>query len=285
MAKKSDDSGSDDKKADGQDLDERGPKTKDSKVAPKNSPAKKTKRPKAVPKPHLARKVGKPKTPEGAAKDKRLRDILSLFNRPKGQNVDYGALQKIMLGYHSDLQDQAAGLIGLGLGYDPTLIEVAIASYNNDFGNRFELKGAAFGATVLHDFAHLPREIIPTIENVLKRYPGRRLMVAFQPHRYSRTKELCLELATAFNRADLLLLVDVYPVGETPSQGMDSLQLAEAIRAQGHKAVEYVGKLEDLPTRAMTLLKPKDLFLTIGAGDINKAADDLLAMSWEREPD
>jgi len=104
----------------------------------------------------------------------------------------------------------------------------------------------------------------------------RRLVVLFQPHRYTRTRDLFDDFARAFNDADVVLVTDVYAAGEEPIEGFDGRRLAEAIHACGHRDVRYVARGE-LVAQAAALAKEGDLVLTLGAGDITKAGPELLA--------
>ena len=106
---------------------------------------------------------------------------------------------------------------------------------------------------------------------------ARRLVVAFQPHRYSRTHHLFDELTRAFNGADVLLVTDVYAAGEAPIEGADSARLCEAIRAHGHRDVTYVARREDLVQALLARCKPGDVVITLGAGSITRTGPELLA--------
>jgi UDP-N-acetylmuramate--alanine ligase len=103
------------------------------------------------------------------------------------------------------------------------------------------------------------------------------VVVAFQPHRYSRTLHCFEELTRAFNHADVLLLSDVYAAGEDPIPGADSQSLADAVRARGHRDVTYVGDLDKLMVALRARLQPGDVLITLGAGNITRVGRDLLA--------
>jgi UDP-N-acetylmuramate--alanine ligase len=103
-------------------------------------------------------------------------------------------------------------------------------------------------------------------------------VVAFQPHRYTRTHDLMKEFATSFNDADVVFLSSVYAAGEDPIPGATSEALAEAIRAHGHRDVTYVEKRTDLPAALLPRLREGDIVLTLGAGDITQVGPDLLAL-------
>jgi UDP-N-acetylmuramate--alanine ligase len=130
---------------------------------------------------------------------------------------------------------------------------------------------------IVDDYAHHPAEIVATLEAAQRAY-GRRLVVAFQPHRYTRTHHLFDELVRAFNRADVVFLSDVYAAGEAPIEGADSASLVRAIRAHGHRDVTHVAKRGDLPEAIRARLRPGDVVLTLGAGDITRTGRELSAM-------
>ncbi len=128
---------------------------------------------------------------------------------------------------------------------------------------------------VIDDYGHHPREITATLQ-ALRPTQGGRLLVAFQPHRYTRTQLLIREFSACFRQADRLWLADIYPASEKPIPGVTSQALAEAIRAQGQE-VEYVPELERLAVAVQSAMQPGDTALFLGAGDITQAAYVLAA--------
>lgn len=130
--------------------------------------------------------------------------------------------------------------------------------------------------TIIDDYGHHPAEVEVTLE-AAQRATGRRIVVAFQPHRYSRTHHLFEELTRAFNRADVLLITDVYAAGEEPIGGATSASLTAAIRAHGHRDVTHVPSRNDLIEAIRGRLQPGDVVVTLGAGDITKTSRELLA--------
>lgn len=131
--------------------------------------------------------------------------------------------------------------------------------------------------TVVDDYGHHPAEVVATLEAAQRAY-GRRIVVAFQPHRYSRTHHLFDELTRAFNRADVVFLTDVYAAGEKKIEGADSEHLTRAIRAHGHRDVTHVPNRTDLAEAIRARLEPGDVVITLGAGDITKTGRELLAL-------
>jgi UDP-N-acetylmuramate--alanine ligase len=102
------------------------------------------------------------------------------------------------------------------------------------------------------------------------------VVALFQPHRYTRTRDLYREFLTAFNQADLLLLTDIYPAGEDPLPGVTAEGLFQGIKERGHKNVLYVPRKEEMVNQLMALLEPGDMVITLGAGDISQLGDELM---------
>ena len=138
---------------------------------------------------------------------------------------------------------------------------------------RFELLGEAAGVTVIDDYAHHPREIEATIAALRDRYPGRRTLVLFQPHTYSRSAYLLEGFRTAFAGIDALLMTDTYAAREAPEAGIDAAALAAEI---AQPAAEYVGDLDRAAEAAAARLRPGDVFVAMGAGSVERAGPDVL---------
>jgi UDP-N-acetylmuramate--alanine ligase len=130
---------------------------------------------------------------------------------------------------------------------------------------------------VVDDYGHHPAEIEATLDAAQSGF-RRRVVVAFQPHRYTRTKLLFDEFTRAFNKADVLLVTDVYPAGESPIEGASGDALAQAIRAHGHRSVSYVRDKRNVSRALLDVIEPGDLVIALGAGDINASARELLVM-------
>jgi UDP-N-acetylmuramate--alanine ligase len=140
---------------------------------------------------------------------------------------------------------------------------------------RFQLKGTFKGITLVDDYGHHPTEIKATL-SAAKALGKGRVVVLFQPHRYTRTRDLYREFLTAFNQADLLLLTDIYPAGEDPLPGVTAEGLYRGIKERGHKNVLYVPRKEEMVNQLMALLEPGDMVITLGAGDISQLGDELM---------
>jgi UDP-N-acetylmuramate--alanine ligase len=142
-------------------------------------------------------------------------------------------------------------------------------------GRRFQINALSpvEGGDVLFvdDYAHHPREIAATLEAAREGWPDRRLVVVFQPHRYTRTHDLLEDFAAALSEIEHLFVTEVYSAGETPVSGADGRALCRSIRARGRHPV-FVESLADLPRILAPVVGANDLVLTLGAGNIGQAA-------------
>ncbi len=144
-------------------------------------------------------------------------------------------------------------------------------------GRRMELKGEAKGVAVYDDYGHHPAEVAATLSGAKASF-NRRLVVCFQPHRYTRTRDLLSEFGECFGDADVVVLTDVYAAGEEPLPGVSGQSVYDAVRARAQKDVHYVEQKTDLPEFLRDLAQEGDLVLTLGAGDITKIGDRLLQL-------
>jgi UDP-N-acetylmuramate--alanine ligase len=142
-------------------------------------------------------------------------------------------------------------------------------------GRRFEHVGEAGGVIFMDDYGHHPQEVRVTLRAIREAWPNRRIVVIFQPHRYSRTEQLGELFHTAFYDSDVLFLAPIYAAGEEAIEGVDSRNIAEGVRAHGHKICEEVSDFVDGVRRLRSVIKPGDLVLTLGAGDIWKVGHEL----------
>lgn len=145
-------------------------------------------------------------------------------------------------------------------------------------GRRFQVKGEVNGITVIDDYGHHPAEIRATLAAARTGWPERRIVVAFQPHRYSRTKELFEEFLTCFYDADILVVTDIYPAGENPIEGVDARRLSEEIARHGQRNVRHVPQLAEVAPALAGVVRPGDMVITLGAGSIWKAGEELLQL-------
>ena len=196
--------------------------------------------------------------------------------------ITLGRVRMNIPGRHTILNSLATIAVGLELEIDFPVIASALASFEG-VQRRLQVKGEAAGILVVDDYGHHPTEIRATLDAVREGWPERRLVVAFQPHRYTRTRALFDEFKTAFHRADLLVLTDIYAASEAPLEGVTSAALAEAVKRHGQRDVHHLPDVEMLPGALLGLLRPGDLVLTLGAGNIVHAGETLLHLLQEGE--
>ncbi|HEX7128511.1 MAG TPA: UDP-N-acetylmuramate--L-alanine ligase [Rhodanobacteraceae bacterium] len=184
-------------------------------------------------------------------------------------------------GRHNVLNALAAAAIGWQLGVEPTAVAHALAKFQG-VGRRFHQRGEIAldhgKAMLVDDYAHHPRELAAVFAAARGGWPDRRLVVAFQPHRYTRTRDLLDDFAAVLSEPDVLLLTDVYPAGETPIANADGRALARAVRARGKVDPVFVEHPRDLRAALPALLRDGDMLLLLGAGDIGAAAVELAAV-------
>ncbi len=185
-----------------------------------------------------------------------------------------GEIRLPLPGTHNVLNALASLGVGLELGVPFQTAADALGSFSG-VQRRFQLKGTIDDIMVIDDYGHHPSEIRATLQ-AAKAGWGRRLLVIFQPHRYTRTHHLWNEFLTAFHEADSLVLMDVYPAGEEPIEGADSERLSRHIRQAGHRDVLYVGDRTRLVEQVMRRLLPGDVVITLGAGDVWKLGEELV---------
>jgi len=153
------------------------------------------------------------------------------------------------------------------------LIRAGLAGFAG-VGRRFEVKATVRGVTLIDDYGHHPAEIRATLD-AARGCSYSRLLVLFQPHRYTRTQHLWDDFCLAFNQADLLVLTDVYAAGETPISGITADNLADAIRSAGHKNVVYCPTLQQAIERVLLEARSGDAILSMGAGNVNRTLAEL----------
>jgi UDP-N-acetylmuramate--alanine ligase len=129
---------------------------------------------------------------------------------------------------------------------------------------------------VVDDYGHHPTEISATLAAAKGGSGGRRTVVVFQPHRYTRTHELMEDFARCFNNADVLYLLDIYAASEAPIENVTAEILAEKIKEFGHKNAAYIGDIETAAARVAENLQEGDLVITLGAGSITRLSDEIL---------
>jgi UDP-N-acetylmuramate--alanine ligase len=209
-----------------------------------------------------------------SARDVRLKPMGSTYLATVNDNT-LGEIEVGVPGAHNVLNSLAAVAVGLELAVPFDGIRQGLAGFTG-VDRRFQVRGEAGGVLVVDDYGHHPTEIRATLETLRGRAGSRRTVVLFQPHRYTRTQHLWDEFCRAFHLADLLLLADIYPAGEEAIAGITSETLAEAIGRRGHRQVIYVGDLRGAGDRLAKEVRDGDVVLTLGAGSVWTAGDDLL---------
>lgn len=180
---------------------------------------------------------------------------------------------KISLGgRHNILNALAVVALGLELGIDAQLIKGALVKYQGT-RRRLQIKFRSSDYSVLDDYGHHPTEIKATLEAVRLLNP-RRLLVIFQPHRYTRTKLLLDSFASCFDLADCAIITDIYPAGESPIEGVSGYSIYERLKSRKHPQAQFLPK-ENILDYVIKILKPQDVVLILGAGDITKISDEL----------
>lgn len=171
----------------------------------------------------------------------------------------------------------ALGAIGIGieLGMDFADIARGIESFSGVF-RRFQIKGEAQGITVIDDYAHHPTEVRATLQAARSGWNERRIVAVFQPHLYSRTRDLYADFGSSFFDADVLVVTDVYPSREKPIEGVSGQLISDMAANIGHRHVVYVPNKADLPARLGELCQSGDLVITMGAGDVYRFGEQFL---------
>jgi UDP-N-acetylmuramate--alanine ligase len=185
-------------------------------------------------------------------------------------------------GIHNVRNAAAAAAVALYLNVPAELIREALGKFAG-VSRRFDIKGIVNDVAVIDDYGHHPVEIRATLE-AAKVCKFNRLLVLFQPHRYSRSQQLWSEFALAFNLADLLIVTDIYAAGELPIPGVSGESLATAIGDAGHKNVSYVRSMQDAIERLLKAARPGDAILTIGAGNVTRASNELVMLLGTESP-
>jgi UDP-N-acetylmuramate--alanine ligase len=166
----------------------------------------------------------------------------------------------------------------LGAPFETT--KAALESFTG-VRRRFQRVGEIADVIVIDDYGHHPTEIKATLAGARAGF-GRRLVVAFQPHRYTRTRDLFDEFLTAFQEADKLFVTAIYAASEAPLEGVTARKLVDGIRAMGHQDVAYAPDKDELLETLVQTARPGDLILTLGAGDLNHLAEKLVERLREK---
>lgn len=198
----------------------------------------------------------------------------STFEVWRGTEV-LGEMHLPVPGRHNVYNALAAIAVALELEIPFGKIAGAFAIFANA-DRRFQFKGEANGITVVDDYGHHPTEVQATLAAAKYGSDLRRTVVVFQPHRYTRTKELMEDFARSFNNADMLFVLDIYAASEEPLEGITSEILTEKVRQFGHKNAHYLGGMEGAAEKVAEFLQAGDLVITLGAGSVTRLSDQIL---------
>jgi UDP-N-acetylmuramate--alanine ligase len=204
----------------------------------------------------------------------------SNFRVWRGGN-DVGEINLRVPGLHNIYNSLAAIAVGLELEVPFAQIAEALRSFPGA-GRRFQYKGEVGGVLVIDDYGHHPTEIKATLAAAKIGSGGRRIVVLFQPHRYSRTNDLMEEFARSFNNADTLFVTDIYAASEEPIEGVTAEALTDAVKRFGHKDTRYIGSIDNGAATLRDFVQPGDVVLTLGAGTVSRVSEQLLTLLHER---
>jgi UDP-N-acetylmuramate--alanine ligase len=195
------------------------------------------------------------------------------------RKASLGEFHLYVPGIHNVLNATAAIAVAVGLDMKPADIQTGLENFRG-VDRRFQLKGTASGVAVVDDYGHHPTEIRATI-SAARQCGYRRIHVVFQPHRYTRTRDLMDDFVTSFQDADTVQVMDIYPASEQPIAGITGEVLAEKIAALRPK-VDFAPSFEDAITNCMRAAQSGDLVLTLGAGNISQIGPMLLQALEQR---
>ncbi len=232
--------------------------------------------------------ISKPVTTYGFADDAQIRAVnvrhqdgkmrFTALCRQNGQPRDLDIILNLP-GQHNVQNALAAIAVGLEIGAPDDAIVSALGEFEG-VGRRFQRYGeislAGSGTfTLIDDYGHHPIEILATVNAVRGAFPGRRLLLAFQPHRYTRTRDLFEDFIKVLSGVDVLLLAEVYAAGEAPIVAADGRALAHALRVAGQSKVLFVEQIQDMPQAILNMAQVGDVIVTMGAGSIGGVANTL----------
>ena len=195
--------------------------------------------------------------------------------RVRSLGADLGAFHLRVPGEHNVLNALAAVAVALELKVAPDVIREGLATFSG-VDRRFQIRGKEGGVTVIDDYGHHPTEIRATL-SAARQCGYRHIHVLFQPHRYTRTFHLMDDFARSFMQADRLYVLDIYAASEKPIEGVTAEAMVERIHQFGHRSAEHVGSLARGVDAVLAAVEPGDAVLTLGAGNIWQAGDQILA--------
>ncbi len=204
-----------------------------------------------------------------------LKTRFSVYNQKKNQKKKLGEILLNLPGIHNVLNAMASIAVGMELDIPFDVVKKALESVEG-VKRRMEIKGEAKGITIVDDYGHHPTEIRKTLEAARESWPDKRIVVAFQPHRYTRTKALFNRFARSFYQSDILAVLPIYPAGEKKIEGVSAKNLYEEIKRHGHKDVIYFESMDEAKVGLKSVLKQGDILLTLGAGNIVRLGEKML---------
>lgn len=185
------------------------------------------------------------------------------------ESEELGEIRLKAPGEHNVKNALAAVAVGLELDIDFKYIKSGLERFEGVF-RRFQLKADKDGIIVIDDYAHHPTEVQATLKAARNGWKNRRIVAVFQPHLYSRTRDLYKDFGSSFFDAEVCVITDVYPSREKPIEGVSGKLIADSAREYGHRQVHYVADKQELPAKLKEIVKTGDVVITMGAGDIYK---------------
>lgn len=230
-------------------------------------------------------RISKPVKTYGVHKDADVRAVdieqdgmQTRFTVLRGKDFAPLAVTLNMPGWHNMLNSLAAITIATSLRLENQAIVNSLREFTG-IGRRFQINGeidyAGGKLTLVDDYGHHPRELAATLEASRQAWPNRRTLVIFQPHRYTRTRDLFEEFVEILSTVDVLLLLDIYAAGEEPINGADSKTLCRAIRVRGQVEPVFVLNRDELPNILAAMVQKDDVIMTLGAGNVGQIAAEL----------
>ncbi len=196
------------------------------------------------------------------------------------QEKKLGTVKLPLPGMHNIQNALAAIAVGLELDLSFNVIKEALLEFKG-IQRRFHVRREKYGVSWIDDYAHHPTEIKMTLQ-AAKEISAKRLITLFQPHRYSRIQALYNDFMTAFYDTDVLIVTDIYAAGESPLEGISGQHLHDGLKQYGHKDVTFVGSLHDAEKYLTRILEAGDVLLTLGAGDVWKAGENVMKALHKR---
>ena len=213
--------------------------------------------------------------------DRIVQDGRSLTFRVWRGDTALGELRLAQPGRHNVLNALAATAVSLGLDIPFDRIQGALEGFSG-VDRRFSERGLVDDVLIIDDYAHHPVEIEATLSAAAEGWENRRIVAIFQPHRPSRVRDLQAEFCRAFNRAAHVVVCPIYSAGETQIEGLDAARLADGMRDLGHRSVVAVESLDAALAELRGCVRPGDLVITLGAGDVNRLCGQLASILTER---